>query len=62
MNVLFINLPYSGHVIPTLGLVMELQKKENHVTYLLTEEWRGSIIGIGAKFESYKSDKSYRNK
>lgn len=57
MNILFINLPYSGHIIPTLGLVSELLKNKNRVTYLLTAEWRDSIIGIGAEFESYKNDK-----
>lgn len=57
MNILFINLPYSGHVIPTLGLVEELQKRNNHVTYLLTENWRDKVLAVGAEFISYKNDK-----
>lgn len=57
MKILFINLPYSGHIIPTLGLVEELKKCNNHVTYLLTEEWQDKILAIGAEFKGYKSHK-----
>lgn len=57
MNILFINLPYSGHIIPTLGLVEELQKRNNHVIYLLTEDWRDKVLAVGAEFVSYKNDK-----
>jgi len=33
MKILFINLPYHGHVIPTIGLVQELIKAGHQVTY-----------------------------
>ena len=39
MKILFINLPYQGHVIPTIGLVQELIKKGCQVTYLLPFDW-----------------------
>ena len=35
MRILFINLPYHGHVIPTIGLVQELIKAGHQVTYLM---------------------------
>lgn len=35
MKILFINLPYYGHVVPTIGLVQELVAKGCEVTYLL---------------------------
>ena len=35
MKVLFINLPYYGHVVPTIGLVQELIKSGCEVTYLM---------------------------
>lgn len=57
MNILFINLPYSGHIIPTLGLVEELQRRDNHITYLLTENWRDKVLAVGAEFACYKDDK-----
>lgn len=57
MNILFINLSYSGHIIPTLGLVEELQRRNNRVTYLLTENWQDKILAVGAEFVSYKNDK-----
>ena len=31
MKILFINLPYYGHVVPTIGLVQELINKYNKV-------------------------------
>lgn len=57
MNILFINLPYSGHIIPTIGLAQELHKRNNHVTYLLTEDWRDKILATGVNFISYKNDR-----
>lgn len=57
MNILFINLPFSGHVFPTLGLVKELISRNHNVTYLLTSEWEEHILKTGAVFVGYKNDK-----
>ena len=34
MRILFINLPYYGHFIPTVGLVQEIVRQNHQVTYL----------------------------
>ena len=57
MKVLFINLPYYGHVAPTFGLVQELTKKECEVTYLLPYGWEDKLEGSGATFHSYQNHK-----
>lgn len=57
MKILFINLPFSGHIIPTLGLVKELLKRKNQVTYLLAYEWKNHILQTGAEFMGYKNAK-----
>ena len=57
MKVLFINLPYKGHIIPTIGLVKELVKQENSVTYLLPFEWKEMLDGAGAEFVGYYNHK-----
>lgn len=53
MNILFVNLPYQGHVIPTIGLVQELVKAGHRVTYLLPHDWCDRISGSGAAFLGY---------
>lgn len=55
MKILFINLPYSGHVIPTIGLVQELIKQGCEVTYLMPFDWEEKVIESGAKFHGYKN-------
>ena len=55
MKILFINLPYHGHVIPTIGLVQELIRKGCAVTYLLPFSWEEKIAESGAKFHGYKN-------
>ena len=57
MKILFINLPYHGHVVPTIGLVQELIKRGCEITYLLPFDWETVISGSGAKFHGYKNDK-----
>lgn len=59
MKILFINLPFPGHIIPTLGLVKELLKGGNQVTYLLAYEWKNHILQIGADFIGYKNAKRF---
>lgn len=55
MKILFINLPYYGHVIPTIGLVQELVKAGHQVTYLMPYDWENKISGSGADFVGYES-------
>ena len=57
MKILFINLPYHGHVVPTIGLVQELIKKGCDVTYLLPFDWEKKIAESGARFYGYKNHK-----
>ncbi len=57
MKILFINLPYYGHVIPTLGLVKELIRMGNQVTYLVPFDWKDKIDECGAEFAGYKNHK-----
>lgn len=57
MKILFINLPYYGHVVPTIGLVQELIKQGCDVTYLLTFDWEDKIADSGAEFHGYQNHK-----
>jgi len=57
MKILFINLPYHGHVVPTIGLVQELVKLGCKVTYLLPFGWEETIAESGAKFHGYENHK-----
>lgn len=65
MKILFINLPYHGHVIPTIGLVQELIRAGHQVTYLMPREWEDRIAESGADFLGYENhpqlDKQIRN-
>ncbi len=65
MKILFINLPYPGHVIPTIGLVQELTKAGHQVTYLMPHDWEEKIAPSGATFLGYEDhpqlDKQIRN-
>lgn len=55
MKILFVNLPYMGHIVPTVGLVQELTALGCQVTYLLPFGWEDAIAGSGAVFCGYKS-------
>ena len=57
MKILFINLPYYGHVVPTIGLVQELIKQGCEVTYLMPFDWIDKIADSGAKFYGYQNHK-----
>ena len=56
MRILFINLPYHGHVIPTIGLVQELVKAGHQVTYLMPHDWEERIADSGAEFLGYENN------
>lgn len=53
MKILMINLPYAGHVVPTIGLIQQLIQKGCHVTYLMPEDWQSRISESGADFVGY---------
>ena len=57
MKILFINLPYYGHFVPTIGLVQELIKQGCDVTYLMPFDWKEQVAESGAKFAGYKNHK-----
>jgi len=50
-----INLPYMGHVIPTIGLVQQLIANNCEVSYLLPFDWEDVISNSGAKFIGYNN-------
>ena len=50
MKVLFINLPYYGHVVPTIGLVQELIAQGCEVTYLMPFGWEDIVAESKAQF------------
>jgi MGT family glycosyltransferase len=49
-KVLFFNLPFYGHMNPTLPLVAELVHREEHVIYYSSEAFRSAIEQAGATF------------
>lgn len=57
MKILFINLPYYGHVMPTIGLVQELIKRGCEVTYLLPYDFEATTAESGATFYGYQNHK-----
>ena len=57
MKILFINLPYYGHFIPTVGLVRELIKQGCEVTYLMPFDWEKRVAESGGEFSGYKNHK-----
>lgn len=55
MRILFINLPYHGHVVPTIGLVQELIRQKCEVTYLMPFDWKDKVDESGAEFAGYQN-------
>jgi MGT family glycosyltransferase len=52
---LFLDIPFYGHVNPTLAVVQELVKRGHQVSYYLPERFRRAIHATGATFRSYQS-------
>ena len=55
-NVLFLASPSHGHVNPTVGLVDELVRRGERVTYFAAEAFRERIEATGATFKAYAHD------
>ena len=55
-NVLFLASPSHGHVNPTLGLVAELVRRGERVTYFASEPFRERVEATGATFKAYAHD------
>lgn len=55
-RVLFINGPLEGHVNPTLGLVRELVRRGEEVTYFTGEPLRSRVEATGAVVRTYDAD------
>lgn len=58
-NVLFLSVPAHGNVNPTLGLVNELVKQGEHVTYFASDEFREKIEATGAVYKRYAADMDF---
>lgn len=53
MKILMVNVPYAGHVNPTLPLTKELVNRGHQVTYINAEQFRDKIEKTGAEFVPY---------
>jgi len=54
-KILMINLPFSGHVNPTLPLAKALKVRGNHVDYICSEQFREKIEKCGVNFIPYST-------
>lgn len=52
-NVLFLNVPSTGHINPTLGLVAELIERGENVTYFCSDDFKDKVEKTGAVFKNY---------
>lgn len=50
---LFFNIPATGHINPSIGVVKELMQRGEQVLYVNTEDMRAQIESIGAAFIPY---------
>lgn len=54
MKILMVNLPFSGHSNPTMGLARELHERGHEVGYIHSYEWEERIRATGCTFIPYK--------
>ena len=59
MKILMVNVPFSGHVNPTLALASELTKRGHSVSYILTKDWKDRVEESGAEFIPYIGHEEY---
>lgn len=50
-----VNVPFSGHINPTLALAEELVRRGHKISYILNNEWREQVEETGAEFIPYKN-------
>jgi MGT family glycosyltransferase len=55
-KVLFLSVPAHGNINPTLGLVSELVKQGEEVTYFASDEFKDTIETTGAIYKAYIED------
>ena len=55
----FYNIPFHGHVNPTLPLIRELVELGDDVTYFSTADFEPRIRATGARFRAYPSEYSF---
>ena len=56
-NILMINVPFHGHVNPTIAIATELVNRGHKLTYLISEEFREKIEPTGANIIVYNNVK-----
>lgn len=52
-SILMVNLPFSGHTNPTLGLARMLTDMGHRVTYVHSPTWRDAVENTGVRFVPY---------
>lgn len=52
-SILMVNLPFSGHTNPTLGLARMLTDMGHRVTYVHSPTWREAVENTGVRFVPY---------
>ncbi|KNY26441.1 macrolide family glycosyltransferase [Pseudobacteroides cellulosolvens] len=58
-KVIFLSLPFHGHINPTLDLVRELIQRGEEVIYYATDVFRKKIEDTGAVFRSYRPHENW---
>jgi MGT family glycosyltransferase len=58
-RVWFYNIPYHGHVNPTLPLIRELVERGEEVTYFSTPAFADRVQATGANFQAYGNEKAF---
>ncbi|MBU3114417.1 macrolide family glycosyltransferase [Clostridium lacusfryxellense] len=56
VRILIINVPFHGHVNPTIAITKELVDRGYKVTYLISEEFREELVLTGARIILYDYD------
>lgn len=59
MRILMVNVPFSGHVNPTLLLARKLVERGHSVSYILTNQWKEKIEETWAAFIPYHNAANY---
>ena len=50
---LFLNIPSTGHINPSLPVIHELVARGEEIIYVLTENYRTQVEATGARFIAY---------